>query len=84
LTLQLISCFLVFLLYREHLKKLYRPEYIPKTVAIIALNCEEPWNAIKSLRSWIEVLMDILEEHMKGLPLETQDKLRTQSIFRTI
>ena len=59
---------------------MFRPEYIPKTVAVIALNCEEPWNALKSLRQWIEVLLDIFEEHMKGLPLETQDMLHHQSI----
>ncbi len=59
---------------------MYKPEYIPKTVAVIAINCEEPWNALKSLRQWIEVLMEILEEHMKGLPLETQDAMHNQSM----
>lgn len=48
---------------------------------MIALNCEEPWNCAKELRLWIDVLMEVLEEHMKELPLETQDKLRDQSIL---
>ena len=56
-----------------------RPEYLPKTVVAIVLSCAEPWTALKSFQQWIEVLMDILEEHMKGVPLETQDKLRKSS-----
>lgn len=46
---------------------------------MIILNCEEPWNAAKELRQWIDILMEVLEEHMKELPLETQDALRNQS-----
>ena len=71
--LSLLSC-------REYLKKMLRPEYLPKTVVAITLSCAEPWNALKSFQQWIEVLMDILEEHMKEVPLETQDKLRKSSI----
>ncbi len=64
---------------REYLKRMLQPEYFQKTVVAIVLNCEEPWNAMKSFQQWIEVLMDILEEHMRGLPLETQDALRNKS-----
>jgi len=56
-----------------------RPEYLEKCAAVIALSCEEPWNAIKSFDRWIEVLMDVLEEHMKGLPLKMQDSLHEAS-----
>ncbi len=62
---------------------MYKPEYIPKTVAVIAINCEEPWNAMKSLRQWVDVLMEVLEEHMKELPLEIQDSLHTQSLLQS-
>lgn len=48
---------------------------------MIVLNCEEPWGMVNELRQWIEILMDILEEYMKELPLETQDKLRSQSTY---
>ena len=48
---------------------------------MIVLNCEEPWAVVNELRQWIEILMEILEEYMKELPLETQDKLRENSIF---
>ncbi len=56
-----------------------RPAYFRKMVVAIVINCEEPWNALKSFQQWVEVAMDILEEHMKELPLETQDAMRNQS-----
>lgn len=48
-------------------------------MGMIVLNCEEPWDIAKELRQWIDVLMEILEEFMKELPLDTQDMLRNKS-----
>lgn len=63
------------------MKKVFQPEYLTKCIAVIALNCEEPWNMAKDMEKWIAVLMDILEEHMKEVPLSQQDAMRTASIF---
>lgn len=56
-----------------------RPQCFEKCIAVIALNCEEPWNALSSLGQWIDVLMELLEENMQGLPLEKQDSMRDAS-----
>jgi hypothetical protein len=61
---------------RDYLKKLFKPEYLTKCAAVIALNCEEPWKMMTDLEGWISVIMNILEEHMKELPLDKQDQLR--------
>ena len=61
------------------MKKLMRAEYLKNCVAAITINCDEPWNALSTLQQWVEILMDILEEHMKDLPLETQDKMQEDS-----
>lgn len=64
---------------REYLKKLFKPEYLTKCVAVIALSLDEPWKIMSGLDEWIKVLMNLLEEHMKELPLEKQDALKKSS-----
>jgi len=61
------------------LKKLMRAEYLKSCVAAITINCDEPWNALSTFQQWINILMEILEEHMKDLPLEMQDGMRKAS-----
>jgi hypothetical protein len=50
-------------------------------VAVIALNCEEPWEALSSFDKWRDILMKILEENMVNLPLAKQDSMRNNRIL---
>ncbi len=56
-----------------------RADYLKSCVAAITINCDEPWNALRTFQQWVNVLMEVLEEHMKDLPLETQDGMRNGS-----